>query len=162
MKSGTFGERVVISRGAQDTQNLARALARSLPRKATLALHGELGSGKTCFVKGLAAALGIRRTITSPTFTMINEYRGALPLYHIDLYRLARPDDVLALGFLEYIEADGVKAIEWAERAGDLLDPAAIHVWFEPLPDPDARRITIRQGSASRTPHNTPHEGSDP
>ena len=82
----------IISHSVEDTWNIARSLIDQLPDRAVLALHGELGSGKTCFVQGLAAALDISQAITSPTFTIVNEYSGTRPLYHIDLYRLNSPD----------------------------------------------------------------------
>ena len=108
-----------------------------------MALHGDLGGGKTCFVRGLARALGINQAVTSPTFTIVNEYRGRRPLYHIDLYRLNGSEEVLSLGFEEYLEANGVIAVEWAERAEGLIPADAIHIHFEALPDPDHRRITV-------------------
>ena len=136
----------VVSRSPEETRALAQSLLHALPPQAVVALHGELGSGKTCFVQGLALARGIPQAVTSPTFTIVNEYQGGIrPLYHIDLYRLRSPDEVPALGFDEYLEVDGITVIEWAERAGDLIPASAIHVTFEVLPNPDERLITFRQ-----------------
>ena len=120
-----------------------RVLAR-LPGRAVLALHGELGSGKTCFVQGLAVALGLRAIVTSPTFTLVHEYRGARPLVHIDLYRIRDADDALQLGFEEYLAGEGLCAVEWPERAEALLPPDTVHLLFEVLAESDRRRITIR------------------
>lgn len=134
----------MLSQSPEETWAIAAALLVDVTGSAVLALHGDLGAGKTCFVQGLACALGITQPVTSPTFTIINEYRAARPLYHIDLYRLGGPDEIIALGFDEYLEADGVTAIEWAERAGELLPPSAIHIEFRSLPRPDERSILIR------------------
>lgn len=135
----------VVSRSPEDTWELAGALIDQLPGRAVIAMHGELGAGKTCFVQGLGIALGVDQPVTSPTFTIVNEYRGTRPLYHIDLYRLSGPDEVLALGFDEYLNADGITVIEWAERAAELLPPDTIHIELTVLPSPDSRRIVLRQ-----------------
>ena len=145
-KGMNTSDETLLSRGPEETLEIARQLAATLPRRAVIALHGELGSGKTCFVQGLALALGITQAVTSPTFTIVNEYRGGeRPLYHIDLYRLSHPDQVLSLGFDEYLEADGITVIEWAERAGDLLPPDTLHIDFTALELPDQRRLVIRR-----------------
>jgi tRNA threonylcarbamoyladenosine biosynthesis protein TsaE len=137
--------RSYVSRGPDDTWRIAGALLKTLPARAVIALHGDLGSGKTCFVQGLAAALGVRRAVTSPTYTVVNEYRGTRPLFHIDLYRLKGVDEVLDLGFEEYFERDGVTAIEWAERAGPVLPPRTLHVRLEFTSTPDERRIEVER-----------------
>lgn len=122
---------VYETRSPEETWAVAEKIAAQLPARAILALHGELGAGKTCFVQGLARALGIHRPITSPTFTLVQEYRlAARRLVHIDLYRIASPDELLHLGFEDYLLEDGVVAIEWAERAGDLLPPDTRHLYF--------------------------------
>lgn len=128
-----------------NTHALAADLLRDLPARAVLALHGDLGSGKTCFVQGLAAALGVESPVTSPTFTIVNEYRGRLPLFHIDLYRLGGPEEALAFGIEEYFEGAGITAIEWAERAGDVLPDDALHIDFTVLSAPQARLIRIHR-----------------
>lgn len=110
---------------------------------AVLALHGDLGGGKTCFVQGLADALACDASVTSPTFTLLHEYAGVVPLYHADLYRLDSESEIQRAGIAEYIEGDGVLAIEWAERAGSLLPAATIHVHLQPGTQPDEREIII-------------------
>ena len=116
-----------------------------LPNGGVIALQGELGAGKTTFVQGLARALGITRPVTSPTFTLVGEYPGGrLPLIHMDLYRLRSPDDLLVIGFPEYLERNALVAIEWPDRAGDLLPPETIRVTITLTPDPRTRRIEIR------------------
>lgn len=137
-------ELIVESHGVGDTHKLARHLLKQLPGRVVMALHGDLGSGKTCFVQGLAAALGIKRPVTSPTFTLIHEYKGSRPLVHVDLYRLRDSLDALMLGMEEYFDSEGITAVEWADRAADLFPEEAIHLYFEILPGSHARRITIR------------------
>jgi tRNA threonylcarbamoyladenosine biosynthesis protein TsaE len=116
---------------AEATQALAAGMARRAPPGTTIALHGDLGAGKTCFIQGLAAGLGVEGPVTSPTFVMVAEYRGRLPLYHVDLYRTESLAEVRALGLEELIDGDGVTAIEWAERAEALLPARTMHVRIE-------------------------------
>lgn len=137
-------ELVIESQGVADTHKLARHLLKQLPGRLVLALHGDLGSGKTCFVQGLAAALKVDRPVTSPTFTLVHEYRGTRPLVHVDLYRIRDADDALMLGMEEYFESDGITAVEWAERAEDIFPADAVHLWFEAGASPHVRRIVIR------------------
>lgn len=120
--------RIVETNSPEETWALAAELAAELGAGTVMALHGELGAGKTCFIQGLAAALGIDEPITSPTYTLIGEYEGRLPLHHIDLYRLSGPTEALGLGLEEYFDANGITAIEWAERAEGLLPPDLIHI----------------------------------
>ncbi len=144
-------DKITISSKPEETWALAGELVESLEKKfnqgsieVVLALHGNLGSGKTCFVQGLALALDIRQAVTSPTFTIVNEYRGRRPLYHIDLYRLNSPEESFGFGFEEYLEAKGIVAVEWAERAENLIPDNAVHIYFETMPNAEERRITIR------------------
>ncbi len=123
--------RVVKTNSPEETWALAAELADKLGRGSVIALHGDLGAGKTCFIQGLAAALGIDEPITSPTYTLIGEYEGRLPLHHIDLYRLSGPTEALGLGLEEYFDANGITAIEWAERAEGLLPPDLLHIRIE-------------------------------
>ena len=133
------------SSSPERTAAIARHLARTLPRGTVLALIGPLGAGKTAFVKGLAAGLGLpsRQTI-SPTFTLIHEHPGPVPLFHADLYRLAGPEEAAGLGLEDYAERGGILAIEWAERAAGLLPADTITVRFEIL-GPRERRIAIER-----------------
>jgi tRNA threonylcarbamoyladenosine biosynthesis protein TsaE len=132
-----------ISHSPEETWEIARKIVQKTRGRTVLALHGELGSGKTCFVKGIALALGIDVPIVSPTFTIVRQYKGKRPLHHVDLYRLNSLDEVLAIGFEEYLQTDGITAVEWAERAGDLIPPDAIRIRFEALPEADERAITV-------------------
>lgn len=131
------------TRSPAATYRLAAKLVSRFPAKTVLALHGDLGSGKTCFVQGLALALGVQGPVTSPTFTLVHEYQGFRRLVHVDLYRIPSAIDALHLGLEEFFEADGITAIEWAERMASALPAHTIHLEFETLPGRSARRITI-------------------
>lgn len=139
---------LLVSKSPEDTYRIAADVLRGLKPGAVLALHGVLGAGKTCFVQGLAEALGISRAVNSPTFTLVNEYPGPVPLYHVDLYRVRGPNEALSLGLDELLYGSGITAIEWAERIAELLPPDTLHISLAPGAARDERRITIRRGSA--------------
>jgi len=134
-----------VTRSPADTRALAAKLTAQCSGTTTvLALYGDLGSGKTCFVQGMADALGMTVPVTSPTFTLVNEYAGpAQPLIHIDLYRLHNADEALAMGFEEYLESGDMVAIEWPERAEDLLPAHTLRLHFRALQEPSHREIRI-------------------
>lgn len=136
-------ERTVISNSPEETHRLAAGMASTLRPGDVLALHGELGSGKTCFVQGLAAALGVAQPVHSPTFNLISEYAGRLTLYHVDLYRLRSAREAGDIGLDEYLFADGVTAIEWAEKADALLPPHTVRISFSPGEKENERIITV-------------------
>jgi tRNA threonylcarbamoyladenosine biosynthesis protein TsaE len=117
-----------ICRTAEATRALGAELGRAATPGTVIALHGDLGAGKTCFIQGLAEGLGVPGPVTSPTFVLMTEHQGRLPLYHVDLYRTASPAEIRALGLDELLHGDGVTAIEWAERAEGMLPPHAVHV----------------------------------
>lgn len=129
----------------EETWALARRLAAELRPGDVICLEGDLGAGKTTFVQGLAAALGVSGRVTSPTFCLVQEHKSAEGrlLVHMDLYRLATEDDVLAIGWEDYLARGAVLAVEWPERAGDLVPKNAIRVSFARLDGEDARRIDI-------------------
>ena len=108
-----------------------------------IALHGNLGAGKTCFTQGLAQAAGIKEPVCSPTYTLISEYQGTVPFYHIDLYRLGGPEEAFDLGLDEYLETDGITVIEWAERAAELIPLDAVHIRLTRGDDEYMRTIEI-------------------
>ena len=113
-----------ISQSAEETIAFGQAIAATLRRGDVLALCGELGAGKTQFVKGLTSGLGADAAVTSPTFTLIHEYSaGRLPVYHFDFYRLDDEDEALKIGLDEYLDGDGVCLIEWADKFPALLPP---------------------------------------
>lgn len=141
MSSFTF-----IARSEADTDRLAAALAKLLPRRATIALNGTLGAGKTRFVQGLAAAAGVPRgEVVSPTFVLCQEYSGEREMYHFDAYRLADEDEFLALGVEEYFERPGITLIEWADRVPRVLPSEHLEVRIEVVDD-STRRFEL-------TPH---------
>ncbi|MBP8128702.1 MAG: tRNA (adenosine(37)-N6)-threonylcarbamoyltransferase complex ATPase subunit type 1 TsaE [Candidatus Hydrogenedentes bacterium] len=113
------------------TEQWGRRLAAFLPAGAVVALYGELATGKTCFVRGMASFFARGEHVHSPTFTLVNEYGGEHRLYHLDLYRLTGPEDVLTLGCEELFEPDGVCCVEWADRAQGVLPAARVDVFFE-------------------------------
>jgi len=117
----------------------------AFPTGTVFALHGELGAGKTCLVQGMAEALGVLDAVSSPTYTLINEYKTEPPLYHIDLYRIRSSHEALALGLEDYMEPAGYTAIEWAERAADLLPASSVHVRLEPGEAAHERLITVEE-----------------
>ena len=133
------------SSSPDQTAAIARRLVPELAPGTVLALVGQLGAGKTAFVKGLAAGLGIPpHQVVSPTYTLIHEHGGPVPLFHADLYRLAGPAEVAELGLEDYAERGGILAVEWAERAAGLLPADTVTVRFEIL-GPRDRRIAIER-----------------
>lgn len=135
------------TRSPAETRALAARFVSEHPGDTVLALYGGLGSGKTCFVQGIALALGITRVVTSPTFTLVREYsEGRRPLFHFDLYRLRDAQEVLDIGFEDYLRRGGFVALEWAERAEEILPPGTIRVRFETMPDPDGRQVLFDYG----------------
>ena len=126
----------LISTSAEQTCQFGKALGKLLEPGDLVAFTGDLGAGKTCCVQGIAEGLGVQdnSVVTSPTFTLIQEYQGRIPIYHFDLYRLSREDEIYDLGYEEYFYGDGVTVVEWAERITAFL-PAeylAIHLHIEP------------------------------
>jgi len=113
----------MVSKRAEDTLRLGEILGRCLSPGDVVALTGELGSGKTCLTQGIARGMGVsaRYHVTSPTFTLINEYPGDITLYHVDVYRLSGPVDLEDLGYEEYFYGDGVVVVEWAEKIESIL-----------------------------------------
>lgn len=120
-----------ISNSPSDTWTIAAEFFKTLKKPAVIALHGNLGAGKTCFTQGLAQAAGVKEPVCSPTYTIISEYCGTVPFHHIDLYRLGGPEEACDMGLDEYLEADGITVIEWAERAAEMLPPSTIHIRLE-------------------------------
>ncbi|RDU34725.1 tRNA (adenosine(37)-N6)-threonylcarbamoyltransferase complex ATPase subunit type 1 TsaE [Neobacillus piezotolerans] len=129
------------SSSAEDTLNFAERLGAMLKPGDVLTLEGDLGAGKTTFTKGLALGLGIKRMVNSPTFTIIKEYHGRLPLYHMDVYRLG--DEGEDLGFDEYFEGDGVTVVEWAHLIAEQLPVARLEIQLYHEPD-GGRKIVFQ------------------
>ena len=121
-----------ISNSPVETEAIGKQFAEEIGIGSILALRGDLGSGKTVFVKGLVAGLGSRAAVTSPTFTILHEYRGGrLPVYHFDFFRLEERQSIMRLGLDDYFFGDGVSVIEWAERFPELIPQQARWISFE-------------------------------
>lgn len=136
---------VLYSNSPSDTFRIGRILGEGLEKGDCVALTGELGTGKTCLTQGIARGLGVPNTyaITSPTFTLINEYPGRnASLYHLDVYRLTGPADLMEMGFEEYLLGSGVVVIEWAEKIKNLVPEEALCVSISYV-DEEERRIEI-------------------
>lgn len=137
-----------VSRAPDETMQIAGELIRRTSGRLVVALHGNLGAGKTCFVQGLAEALGIGTPVTSPTFTLIQEYKGPRPLYHMDLYRITSAAELEDLGFEDYLNQPAVIAIEWADRAPEALPDDTWHVHMALTDTETGRTITITAPAA--------------
>ena len=125
-----------ITNSERETEDLGARLARELRPGAVIAFTGDLGAGKTAFTRGLARGMGIEDRVTSPTFTIVNEYEGGrLPLFHFDLYRLSSSDELFDIGWEDYLVRGGVCAVEWSENVADALEE-------------DVIRVEIRRGEA--------------
>jgi tRNA threonylcarbamoyladenosine biosynthesis protein TsaE len=136
-----------LSRSEAETEAAGEALGRTLRPGAVLAYRGGLGMGKTAFTRGLARGLGYRGRVTSPTFTIVNEYLGTIPLFHFDLYRLPDADALFDIGWEDYLSRGGVCAVEWSERAEEALPPDTLWVTLARHPEHDEWRIITVKGA---------------
>ena len=134
-----------ITNSPQETENLGAALGKILKPGTVLAYRGDLGAGKTAFTRGLARGLGYKDPVTSPTYTIVNEYLGGrLPLFHFDMYRLSSSDDLWDIGWEDYLERGGVCAVEWSENVDDAMENA-VYVTIHKTGE-ENRRIEIEGG----------------
>jgi len=134
-----------LTKSPEQTEALGAALGKILPPGTILAYRGGLGAGKTAFTRGLARGLGCTDLVTSPTYTIVNEYlTGRLPLFHFDMYRLSSADDLWDIGWEDYLERGGVCAVEWSENVTEAMEDA-VTVAIEKL-DAETRRVTIEGG----------------
>ena len=130
----------------QETERMGEALAHQLAPGTVIAFTGDLGAGKTAFARGLARGLGITERITSPTFTIVNEYEGGrLPLFHFDMYRLGGADELFDIGWEDYLRRGGVCAVEWSEKVADALS-GAVRIDIRRGGEESERIITIEGG----------------
>lgn len=141
--------RLFETRSAGETRELGKALADLLRPGDVLLLVGELGAGKTCLAKGLARGLGIKEKVLSPTFTLLREYQGRLPLYHLDAYRLEGPWDLFEIGVDEYLEGEGVLLVEWGDRARGFFTQDFLEIKMEFTQREGERNIHIISRSDS-------------
>lgn len=134
-----------ISKSEQDTKSFAKSYAKNLGKGDIIVLSGELGSGKTKFVEGILSYFGLEDEISSPTFTIVNEYTASTPIYHFDVYRLSDVDEFYAMGGEEYF-CQGICLIEWGEMIEEALPPHYIKIVFEKDPqNPDYRKLMIEK-----------------
>lgn len=139
-----------VSNAPAETEALGAALADRLKPGAVVAFSGDLGAGKTAFVRGMARGLGIPERVTSPTFTIVNEYEGGrLPLFHFDMYRLGSSDELFDIGWEDYLVRGGVCAVEWSENVSDALEADCIRVDIRRGAHDNQRIITIEGGDAA-------------
>ena len=136
-----------VSHSTQETEQFGEEVAKSLRGGDVLAFTGSLGMGKTAFTRGLARGLGCRGRVTSPTFTIVNEYDGKTPLFHFDMYRLGSSDELFDIGWDDYLARSGVCAVEWSERVSDALPDDTIYVDIaRGEEDENMRTITVTGG----------------
>ena len=136
-----------ITNSPCETEAIGAALGNIIKPGTVIAYRGDLGAGKTAFTRGLARGLGCTEIVTSPTYTIVNEYLGGrVPLFHFDMYRLRSSDDLFDIGWDDYLDRGGVCAVEWSENVDDAMEDA-IYITIEKLGE-DSRRITLEGGSA--------------
>ena len=136
-----------ITHSPAETEELGCRLGRTLRPGTVVAYFGGLGMGKTAFTRGLAQGLGCRGRVTSPTFTIVNEYEGGrLPLFHFDLYRLGDPEELFDIGWEDYLDRGGVCAVEWSEQVADALPEDTVTVSLARHPDQESWRIITIKG----------------
>ena len=135
-----------LSHSPEETEQLGEQLGRTLRPGSVVAYRGDLGMGKTAFTRGLARGLGCTCRVTSPTFTIVNEYSGALPLFHFDMYRLDSSDDLFDIGWEDYLSRGGVCAVEWSERVEDALPDDTLWVSIARGDGENDRIITVTGG----------------
>ena len=134
-----------ITNSPAETEAVGAALGNILPAGTVIAYRGDLGAGKTAFTRGLARGLGCRELVTSPTYTIVNEYLGGrCPLFHFDMYRLRSSDDLWDIGWEDYLDRGGICAVEWSENVADALEEP-LQITIEKTGE-ESRRITIEGG----------------
>ena len=134
-----------ITNSPAETEAIGAALGNIINPGTVIAYRGDLGAGKTAFTRGLARGLGCTEIVTSPTYTIVNEYLGGrLPLFHFDMYRLRSSDDLFDIGWEDYLDRGGVCAVEWSENVDDAMEDA-VYITIEKLGE-DSRRITVEGG----------------
>ena len=136
-----------ITNSPAETESIGAALGKVITPGTVIAYRGDLGAGKTAFTRGLARGLGCTEIVTSPTYTIVNEYLGGrIPLFHFDMYRLRSADDLFDIGWEDYLDRGGICAVEWSENVDDAMEDA-IYVTIEKLGE-DSRRITLEGGDS--------------
>lgn len=131
------------TKNEKETEALGRRLAASVRPGTVIALYGGMGAGKTAFVRGLAEGMSLKARVSSPTFTIVNEYLGAVPLFHFDMYRLSSSDELFDIGWEDYLTRGGVLAVEWSENVDDVFDADTVKVIIERGENDGKRKITV-------------------
>ena len=135
-----------ISNSPEETEKFASDFAKTLRGGCVIAFEGSMGMGKTHFTRGLARGLGFKGDVSSPTFAIVNEYRGGvLPIFHFDMYRIVCWEDLDSCGFFDYMEENGIIAAEWSENISGALPPDTIYITIEKIGE-NSRKITINGG----------------
>lgn len=134
-----------VSHSEKETENFAKEFAKSLKAGDVVAFEGDLGAGKTAFVRGMAGGLDCSDSVCSPTFAIVNEYDGKIPVFHFDMYRIETLGELYSIGFFEYLERGGICAIEWSENIYSALPQNSIFVNIQRLSE-NERKITVREG----------------
>lgn len=134
----------ILSNGEQQTYDLGYKLGTLLQRKDIVCMTGDLGAGKTTLTKGIAEGLGVTECVTSPTFTIIHEYMGRMPLYHFDVYRIQHVEEMEDLGYEEYFYGDGVCIIEWASQIEEIIPKEHLWIHMTKNMEQDCREIEIK------------------
>lgn len=135
-----------LSHSPEETERIGETLGKTLRPGSVVAYRGGLGMGKTAFTRGLARGLGCAGRVTSPTFTIVNEYEGDIPLFHFDLYRLGSSDELFDIGWEDYLARGGVCAVEWSERAEDAFDGSTVRIDFRRGAQHDGWRVITITG----------------
>ncbi len=133
---------IIYTNNEKETEQAGAEFAEKLPGGSVVAFYGDLGAGKTAFVRGMARGMGIQSRVNSPTFTIVNEYIGERELYHFDMYRLGSADELFDIGWEDYLSRGGICAVEWSENVADAFEGDEIVVRIEKLSD-SGRKISI-------------------
>ncbi len=137
-----------VCNSALETENLGQKLGERISKGTVIALFGDLGAGKTAFVRGLAKGLGITADVTSPTFALVNEYKSAeRELYHFDMYRIIGWDSLYSVGYFDYVDTDAILAIEWSENIEEFLPDDCVRVTIRKTDDENERIINVEGGN---------------
>ncbi|MBR3300250.1 MAG: tRNA (adenosine(37)-N6)-threonylcarbamoyltransferase complex ATPase subunit type 1 TsaE [Clostridia bacterium] len=137
-----------ISNSPDDTEQISENFAKTLKAGTVIAFLGDLGVGKTCFMRGLARGIGYEGDVTSPTFSIVNEYRGGrLPVFHFDMYRISSFDDLYSTGYFDYFDENGIIAIEWSENISEILEDNTIFVEIQPVDDFKRKIMIFTKGN---------------
>ena len=145
----TTQEWSAVSRSAEETRAIGRAIGEALEAGTLILLIGQLGAGKTTLTQGIATGLGVTAYTKSPSFVLVNEYEGRLPLFHMDLYRIDDPAEAWELGLDDYLGRDGVLAIEWADRATSIFPEDRLEIRIDYISDSERQLFITARGDVS-------------